>query len=74
MSFSNGLAIKRANITHVVTVLRMHVKEDRFKAFDKHLHIPVDDIDDEDLMQYFPAAIEFIQSGLDGGGGVLVHW
>lgn len=74
MSLSNKAAVKNANITHVVTVLRMDVNEDRFKTFKDHLHIPVDDIDDEDLMQHFPAAIDFIKAGLDGGGGVLVHW
>ena len=71
MSLSNGVAIKRANITHAVTVLRIYINKDRFKVFGKHLHIPVDD---DDLMQHFPATNQFIQSGLDGGGGVLVRW
>ncbi|KAF3491916.1 yvh1 [Arthroderma uncinatum] len=52
------------------------VDEEQFKGFKKHLLIPVDDIDDEDLLQHFPTTNEFIRSGLesgDGTEGVLVH-
>ncbi|KAK2749583.1 tyrosine protein phosphatase yvh1 [Myotisia sp. PD_48] len=73
MSLSNKPAIHNANITHVVTVLRLGIDEDRFINFDKHLVIAVDDVEDEDLLQHFPRAIQFIQSGLDAGGGVFVH-
>lgn len=40
----------------------------------QHQSIDVDDMDDENLLEHFPAAIKFIQSGLDAGGSVLVHW
>lgn len=40
----------------------------------QQLKIEVDDVDDEDLLQYFASANAFIQAGLDAGGGVLVHW
>ncbi|KAK2845281.1 hypothetical protein FQN49_005878 [Arthroderma sp. PD_2] len=76
MALNNKLAIQKGNITHTVTVLRISVDEERFKAFKKHLHIPVDDVDDEDLLQHFPTTNEFIRSGLESGGGtegVLVH-
>jgi hypothetical protein len=33
----------------------------------QHLHIPVDDVEDENLIRYFPQAIEFIHQGLS-------HW
>lgn len=36
--------------------------------------VEVDDVEDENLLEHFPATNQFIQEGLDGGGGVLVHW
>ena len=52
----------------------MNEKNELFRDFKGHLHIPVDDVDDEDLLQYFPAANTFISEALEDGGGVLVHW
>jgi len=40
----------------------------------KQLLVEVDDVEDENLLQYFTTTNGFIQEGLDGGGGVLVHW
>jgi len=40
----------------------------------KHLLVEIDDVEDENLLQYFVTTNGFIQEGLDGGGGVLVHW
>lgn len=40
----------------------------------KQLLVEVDDVEDENLLQYFTTTNAFIQEGLDGGGGVLVHW
>lgn len=40
----------------------------------EHLRIDVDDVEDENILQYFPEAVRFIQAGLDSGGSVLVHW
>ncbi|EZF28144.1 hypothetical protein H101_08175, partial [Trichophyton interdigitale H6] len=75
MALNNKLALERENITHTLTVLRINVDEERFKPFKEHLHIPVDDVDDEDLLQHFPTTNAFIRSGLESGtGGVLVHW
>ncbi len=73
MSLNNKIGLKNANITHVITVLRMEPDEQRFDPFE-HLHIHVDDVADENLLEHFPATNAFIQSALDGGGGVLVHW
>jgi dual specificity phosphatase 12 len=54
-------------------VIRLQPSDDTFLAYQHH-HIEVDDIDDENLLEHFPSAIKFIQSGLDEGGSVLVHW
>ena len=31
----------------------------------QHLHIPVDDVEDENLLRYFPQAVEFIHKALN---------
>lgn len=36
--------------------------------------VEVDDVEDENLLEYFPSATQFIQDGLESGGAVLVHW
>jgi dual specificity phosphatase 12 len=66
-------ALQQANITHVLSVLRTPLDQDLFSPF-KHMVVEVDDVDDENLIAYFPATNRFIQEGLQGGGGVLVHW
>jgi len=66
-------AVKKANITHVVSALRLPLEEDLFVNFRHHV-VEVDDVDDENIMEHFPASNAFIQDGLDAGGGVLVHW
>lgn len=66
-------ALKAANITHVLSVLRLDLDEDLFGPY-HHKTIQVDDVDDENLLEHFPATNKFIQDGLDSGGGVLVHW
>lgn len=57
----------------MLSVLRLAPAEETFASF-QHLSIDVDDVEDENLLEHFPAAVKFIQAGLDGGGGVLVHW
>ncbi|KAL2843965.1 protein-tyrosine phosphatase-like protein [Aspergillus pseudodeflectus] len=71
-SLKNKAALSRANITHVVSVLRLQPTDDTFLTYQHH-HIEVDDVEDENILEHFPAAIGFIQSGLNSGGGVLVH-
>ncbi|KAF2280603.1 dual specificity protein phosphatase 12 [Westerdykella ornata] len=65
-------ALEQANITHVLSVLRLPLDKALFAPF-KHMVVEVDDTDDENLLEHFPATNAFIQEGLDGGGGVLVH-
>lgn len=66
-------ALKKANITHVVSAVSQPLDDSLFKDY-KHLLVELDDIDDEDILQHFAISNAFIQEGLDGGGGVLVHW
>lgn len=73
ISLRNKVALQQANITHVVSVLRIRPDETLTEGF-HNFRIEVDDVEDEDLLQHFTPANAFIQSGLDAGGGVLVHW
>ncbi|KAK8158636.1 protein-tyrosine phosphatase-like protein [Phyllosticta citrichinensis] len=66
-------ALEAANITHVLSVLRLPLDAELFAPFREHMVVEVDDVDDEDLLQHLPATNRFIQRALDGGGGVLVH-
>ncbi|KAH4927970.1 protein-tyrosine-phosphatase [Parastagonospora nodorum] len=66
-------ALQQANITHVVSVLRLPLDQDLFSPFKEHMVVEVDDVDDENLLEHFPATNRFIKAGLNGGGGVLVH-
>lgn len=65
--------LKKANVTHVVSALRLPLDDDLFLNFRHHV-VEVDDVDDENILEHFPASNAFIKEGLDGGGGVLVHW
>ncbi|KAL4819113.1 protein-tyrosine phosphatase-like protein [Aspergillus spinulosporus] len=68
----NKSAMSNAEITHILSVIRLQPRDDIFAGYHHH-RIEVDDLDDENLLEHFPSAIKFIQSGLDAGGGVLVH-
>jgi dual specificity phosphatase 12 len=68
------VALQAANITHVVSVLRYDFKD--FKDWEQYEHcsVQVDDVEDENLLGEFARTGKFIKEGLQGGGGVLVHW
>ena len=66
-------ALKKANITHIVTVMRPPLDYFLYEGF-HHLVIPIDDDESEDVIQHFKDSNAFIRKGLDAGGGVLVHW
>ena len=66
-------ALRKANVTHVVSALRLPLDETLFTDY-KHLVVELDDVEDEDILQHFPRSNAFIQEGLDDGGSVLVHW
>ena len=66
-------ALKKAKITHVVSALRLPLDQDLFKGF-KHHVVEIDDVEEENIIQYFAASNVFITEGLESGGGVLLHW
>lgn len=66
-------ALKRANITHVVSALRLPLDPNLYKEYNHHV-VELDDLEDENIIEHFEASNRFIQGGVDGGGGVLVHW
>jgi dual specificity phosphatase 12 len=51
----------------------MNPRDELFQGY-KHMLVDVDDVEDENLLQHFKATNEFIEEGVAGGGGVLVHW
>ena len=56
-----------------MSALRLPLDNDLFANF-KHHVVEVDDVEDENIIEHFAGSNAFIQEGLDGGGGVLVHW
>ncbi|KAI9676771.1 MAG: tyrosine protein phosphatase yvh1 [Trizodia sp. TS-e1964] len=64
--------LKAANITHVLSVLRAPLDKALFAQY-KHMLVEVDDMESENLLEHFVTTNNFIQDGLAGGGGVLVH-
>ncbi|EAW10173.1 dual specificity phosphatase YVH1 [Aspergillus clavatus NRRL 1] len=72
LAVKNKAALSRTNVTHIVSVLRLNQPDETFAGYQHHC-IDADDVEDENLLEHFPAAIKFIQAGLDAGGSVLVH-
>lgn len=58
-------ALKNCNITHIVSAIDWEFKDDSptVRGY-RHLHIPVDDVDDENLLEWFPKSNQFIHQGL----------
>lgn len=54
-------------------MLRLPLEQQLFEGF-QHMVVEVDDVEDENLLEHFPAATRFIEDGLQSGGAVLVHW
>ncbi|RVD86426.1 uncharacterized protein DFL_004702 [Arthrobotrys flagrans] len=68
--------LEAANITHIVSVLRGRLDKtlvEQYATTGKHLHIEVDDDDDENLIEYFQTSNAFIDKAIQEGGSVLVH-
>ncbi|KAG6812989.1 hypothetical protein H0H92_014920 [Tricholoma furcatifolium] len=61
------------HITHVLSVCRDAIPAELPESGVRHMRIPVEDVDYEDLLIYLPAACRFIEEALRNGGNVLVH-
>lgn len=66
-------SLKETGITHVLSVLKLPVEEGLFDGFE-HMAVEVDDVEDENLLEHFPACNRFIQSAIESGGSILIHW
>lgn len=65
--------LEEEGITHVLTVMRELEHSKRLEPF-KRMIIDVNDDPDENIIDYFQAAIQWIDDALAEGGKVLVHW
>ncbi|KAG0136678.1 protein-tyrosine phosphatase-like protein [Tuber indicum] len=65
-------ALKKAGITHVVSVLRLPLDKELFVQY-QHKIIEVDDAEAENLLEHFADSHKFISDALKGGGAVLIH-
>jgi dual specificity phosphatase 12 len=66
-------SLREAGITHVLSVLKLPVEQGLFDGF-THKAVEVDDVEDENLLEHFPECNKFIQSAIEAGGSVLIHW
>jgi dual specificity phosphatase 12 len=71
-------ALANGNITHVVSVIdwKFHDESPLIKDF-QHLHISVDDVDEENLIEHFARSNAFIKEGLNyrkGEANVSTHF
>ena len=56
-----------------MSALCLPLDQEPFRPYQHHI-VDIDDVEDENVLQHFPATNTFIAEGLKGGGGVLVHW
>jgi protein-tyrosine phosphatase len=73
LHISQPNVLEREGITHVLTVMEGLDYCQRLLPF-KRMIIPVDDDDDEPMIDYFDSANKWIDEALADGGQVMVHW
>ena len=61
------------HITHVVSVCADPIPGEAPESGIYHMRIPVEDVDNVDLLIHLPSACQFIDQALRSGGVVLVH-
>ncbi|KAJ2726677.1 tyrosine protein phosphatase yvh1 [Coemansia sp. Benny D115] len=71
MAETDKAKLKENGITHILTIASQyppsHPKDFVYKS------ISIDDLPEENIIQYFPECNRFIEACLDGGGRILVH-
>ena len=65
--------LESEGITHVLSVMKELSSSDRLQPY-KRIIIEVNDDPDERLIDYFEAAVQWIDDAISEGGKVLVHW
>jgi len=65
--------LEREGITHILSVMKGVEDSHQLKAY-KRMIIDVNDDPDEALIDYFQAAVQWIDDAIGEGGKVLVHW
>ncbi len=66
-------ALQQAGITHVLSVVKLSEDKHLLEPY-QHMEVPINDMANENILEHFPAANRFIETALDSGGTVLVHW
>lgn len=64
--------LKLLGISHVLNATEDLLPPGDEHGFEYH-RCPLRDVEEEDLLPHIPGAVEFINKGLERGGGVLVH-
>ena len=65
--------LEKDGITHVMSIMTDIADSERLKPF-KRMIVAVNDDPDEDLIDHFAAANQWIDDAVADGGKVLVHW
>ncbi|KAG6903459.1 hypothetical protein C0995_005482 [Termitomyces sp. Mi166 len=60
-------------ITHILSVSNDPIPAELPESGLRHMRIPVEDVDYEDILIHLPSACQFIEQALRSGGNVLVH-
>ncbi|KAJ7586974.1 protein-tyrosine phosphatase-like protein [Mycena floridula] len=78
--FVGNLSVARSSrylfdnrISHVVSVCLEPIPSEMPLSGMRHLRIPIEDVDYQDLLIHLPSAVEFIDQALRNGGNVLIH-
>ncbi|ODV88925.1 hypothetical protein CANCADRAFT_32355 [Tortispora caseinolytica NRRL Y-17796] len=64
--------LRAEGVTHILSVVRGNIDYSRLDGFTIK-QIELDDEEDEDIMQYFGQATDFIHSAISQGTGCLIH-
>ncbi|KAG5732046.1 ADP-ribosylation factor [Termitomyces sp. T112] len=66
-------SLTERRITHILSVCNDHIPAELPESGLRHMRIPVEDVDYEDILIHLPSACQFIEEALRSGGNVLVH-
>lgn len=73
VSAQSTRSLTERRITHIVSVCTDPIPAEHPQSGIRHIRIPVQDFDHEDLLIWMPHACRFIDEALRAGGVVLVH-